>query len=104
MQISYWWLLGDLLLALLEDIWRHLPLVLKYGLGRVIVCIANNYCMKGVWIGYLFYFLLVECMDFFFYKCVVEINVIQMWGFNNVITGYRLISKLWKKIKTEYKF
>ena len=27
-QISYWWLLRDLLLALLEDIWGHLSLVL----------------------------------------------------------------------------
>ena len=27
-QISYWWLLGDLLLALLEDILGYLPLVL----------------------------------------------------------------------------
>ena len=42
----------------------------------VIVCVADNYCMEGVWIGYLFYFSLVECMDhFFFYKCV-EINVL----------------------------
>ena len=28
MQISYWWFLGDLLLALLEDIWGHLLWVL----------------------------------------------------------------------------
>ena len=47
-----------------------------YKTSHVIVCVANNYCMEGVWIGYLFYFLLVKCMDRFFYKCVVEINVL----------------------------
>ena len=47
-----------------------------YKTSWVIVYVANNYCMEGVWIGYLFYFLLVECMDRFFYKCVVEINVL----------------------------
>ena len=49
-----------------------------YKISWVIVCVANNYCMEGVWIGHLFYFLPMECMDWFFliYKCVVEINVL----------------------------
>ena len=66
MQISYGWLLGDLLLALHEDIYGHLPLVLiilcyhfciviKH-LVLIIVCVANNYCMDGLnWILVLFF-------------------------------------------------
>ena len=54
-------------------------------------CKQLLYGMSLNWILVLFF----TCRMYgsFFYKCVVEINVIQMQGFNNVITGYRLISK-----------
>ena len=64
-----------------------------YKTSWVTVCVANNYCMEEVWIGYLFYFLIVECMDLFLWMSCWNKCVIQMWGFNNVMTGYMLISK-----------
>ena len=43
-----------------------------YKTSWVIVCITNNYCMERVWIRYLFYFLLVECMDRFFINVLLK--------------------------------
>ena len=84
MQISYWWLLGNLLLALLGDICGHLPLVL------IILC--YNFCIviKHFELLYVLQTIIVwkefeldTCFIFylwnvwiFFYKCVVEINVL----------------------------
>ena len=86
MQISYWWLLGNLLLALLEDICicGHLPLVL------IILC--YNFCIviKHFELLYVLQTIIVwkefeldTCFIFylwnvwiFFYKCAVEINVL----------------------------
>ena len=89
MQISYWWLLGHFLLVLLEDIWEHLLLALInffycYKISGVIVCVAKN--LYG-WIESNTCFMFTFRMyGSFSYKCVV-----QMWGFNNVMTCYKLI-------------
>ena len=45
---------------------KLLPIgVVQLQVKTLIVCVANNYYMEEGWIGYLFYFLLVECMDIF---------------------------------------
>ena len=45
-----------------------------YKTSWVIVCVAKNYCMEGVWIGYLFLFF--TCGMFEMDTCVVEKNVL----------------------------
>ena len=84
MQISYWWLLGDLLLALLEDISGHLTLAL------IILCYTFCIVIKHLDLLYMLQTIIVwkefeldTCFIFyswnvriFFYKCAVEINVL----------------------------
>ena len=91
MQISYWWFLGDLLLASLEDIWGHLPLVLiifYYTFCIVIKHLELLYVLQTiiVWkefeLDSYFVFYLWNVW-IFFYKYVVEINVLfkcEVWG------------------------
>ena len=41
--------------------------------------------------------LILVLFTFGLYESFAYKYVVQMWGFNNVMTGYRLISKTWKK-------
>ena len=83
-QIYYWWLLGDLLLALLEDILGHLLLVL------IVLCYSFCIVIKNLELLYVLQTIIVwnefeldTCFFFtcgmygsFFYKCAVKINVL----------------------------